>query len=205
MSRPLRIVALAGSLARTSTSLAAARLALEGAAEAGATIELLDVRALDLSMYDPEDPAPTEAVLDFVDAVDRADGLILASPMYHGTISGAFKNALDWLELLSKAEPAYLTDKPVGLIATAGGVQGLQAVNTMEYVVRALRGWTVPLTVPVSRAWQVFGPDGQANDPAVRKQLRTLGREVVRMATRFVGELVLPATEAEAQPEPVLS
>ena len=59
--------------------------------------------------------------------------------MYNGTISGSLKNALDWLILLRDRHPPYLTDKVVGLISTAGGVHGLQAVNTMEFVVRALR------------------------------------------------------------------
>ena len=45
--------------------------------------------------------------------------------------SGSFKNALDWLKLLGDRNPPYLTDKVVGLISTAGGMQGLQAVNTM--------------------------------------------------------------------------
>jgi hypothetical protein len=48
------------------------------------------------------------------------------------------KNALDWLKLLGDRDPPYLTDKVVGLISTAGGVQALQAVNAMEFVVRAL-------------------------------------------------------------------
>lgn len=43
---------------------------------------------------------------------------------------------------------------------TSGGVQGLQTINTMEFVVRALRGWVVPLTVPISKSRQVFGDDG---------------------------------------------
>ena len=73
--------------------------------------------------------------------------------MYNGTISGSFKNALDWLKLLGDRNPPYLTDKVVGLISTAGGMQGLQAVNTMEFVVRALRGWAVPL-VPIAQAWK---------------------------------------------------
>lgn len=185
MTRRVKIVALAGSLSTPSTSLAAARLALAGASYAGADVELLDLRALDLPMYDPEHGAPPASVRKLIETVADADGLIWASPMYHGTISGAFKNALDWLQLLADARPAYLTDKVVGLIATAGGVQGLQAINTMEYVVRALRGHTFPMTVPVSRAWQVFDDAGQATDAAVAEQLRTLGIEVTRLAARL--------------------
>ena len=74
--------------------------------------------------------------------------------MYIGTISGSFKNALDWLKLLGDRNPPYLTDKVVGLISTAGGMQGLQAVNTREFVVRALRGWAVLLVMPIAQAWK---------------------------------------------------
>lgn len=84
--------------------------------------------------------------------------------MYNGTISGSFKNALDWLKLLGDRNPPYLTDKVVGLISTAGGVQGLQAVNTMEFVVRALRGWAVPLVMPIAQAWKVFDEKGAPQD-----------------------------------------
>jgi FMN reductase len=120
---------------------------------------------------------PPQAAMDAAETMWRADGLIWSSPLYHGTISGSFKNALDWLQLLAKKEPPFLTDKIVGLISAAGGVQGLQAINTMEFVVRALRGWAVPLMVPVARAYQAFS-DGRANDPMVDQQLRALGREV---------------------------
>ncbi len=179
------IVGLGGSLAAPSNSLAALKIAAEGAREAGAETVILDIRELDLPMYVPGAKETPEAVRRLCDAVYAADGLLWSSPLYHGTISGAFKNALDWLQLLSDRQPAYLTDKVVGLIATAGGMQGLQAVNTMEFVVRSLRGWAVPLVIPVSRAWQVFGDDGQARDSQVEEQLRALGREVARAARQF--------------------
>ena len=57
----VKIIALGGSLAEHSTSLAAVRIALEGAAQAGATTELYDVRQLDLPMltYRTHRPCPT--------------------------------------------------------------------------------------------------------------------------------------------------
>ena len=97
-------------------------------------------------------PELPEAVRRFNDTIYEADGPIWSSPLYHGTVSGAFKNALDWLNPLGRREPAYLTHKVIGLISVAGGTQGLQAVNTMEFCVRALRGWAVPLVLPITRA-----------------------------------------------------
>src|SRR5437879_1559338 len=124
-----------------SSSLMALKIGLEGAAEAGAVTQLIDVRTLDLPMFSPDaagDDGP-EAAQRMAESVYAAPGLIWASPHYHGTVSGSFKNALDWLQLLARHDPPFLTDRVIGLISTAGGVQGLQTINTMEYVVRALR------------------------------------------------------------------
>jgi FMN reductase len=146
---------------------------------------LLDIRQLNLPMYNPDDDDPTETATKLIETCYPADGLFWSSPMYQGTISGAFKNALDWLHLLGDREPAYLHDKVIGLINTAGGTQGLQAINTMEFATRALRAWSVPYVVPVATAARVFDRVGQLQDQAVELQLKTLGSEVVRVAERF--------------------
>ena len=176
MTSVAKIVGLGGSLAPASRSLAALRVAAAAAEEKGADVQIFEIGQLDLPFYAPR-LEPSEEAMTFADAVHDADGLLLSSPMYHGTISGSFKNALDWLEVLGRREPPYLTDKVVGLISTASGVQGLQAVNTLEFVVRALRGWAIPLVIPISGR-QAFDADGRIVDERVAEQLRTLGREV---------------------------
>lgn len=196
MKSQLMVVGLGGSLAKRSSSLAALKIALEGAVEAGAKTRLLDIRQLSLPMYDPAEENPAASVLEMCEAIYQADGLIWSSPMYNGTISGAFKNALDWLKLLADRNPPYLTDKVVGLISTAGGVQGLQAVNTMEFVVRALRGWAVPLVMPIAQAWKAFDGNGVPQDAQLVEQLRALGREVARGSCQFALE---PPTKADAR------
>ena len=202
----MKVVGIGGSLAAQSSSLAALKIALEGAAEGGASTELFDVRALALPMYSPEVKIKDvpESVRRLCDCVHEAAGLLWASPLYHGTISGSFKNALDWLQLLSDRKPAFLTDKVVGLISTAGGTQGLQAVNTMEFVVRALRGWAVPLVIPIPQAWRVFDQEG-VHDETVAEQLRVLGREVTRAAKQFASKVLTTpdAERAEAQVQPI--
>ena len=184
----MRIVGLGGSLARVSRSRAALQAALAGAERAGAETELLDIRALDLPMYNPDHEEPTEAAARLVEVSYAAEGLIWSSPMYQGTISGAFKNALDWLHLLGGRDPPYLHDKVIGLISAAGGTQGLQAINTMEFSVRSLRGWAVPYVVPVAAAARVFDAEGRIHDDGVARQLETLGAEVVRVAERFTSD-----------------
>jgi FMN reductase len=181
------VLGVGGSLKPGSSSLGALRVALAGAESAGAVTETAEIAALGLPFYAPgprsEAPDAAEA---FVERVDAADALILSSPLYHGSISGSFKNAIDWLQLLADRDPPYLTDKVVGLLAASGGTQGLQAINTMEFIVRALRGWAVPLVVPVARAWQVFDRDGAIRDEAIAQSLRALGAEVVRATRQLI-------------------
>src|SRR4051812_22037994 len=200
----MKIVGLGGSLAPQSTSLAALGVAVEGASDAGAEVELFDIRSLDLPMYSPNPAVVPPGARSLCESVYACHGMLWSSPLYHGTISGSFKNALDWLQLLGDRRPPYLTDKVIGLISTAGGTQGLQAVNTMEFIVRALRGWAVPLVVPVPQAWRII-QQGHVLDDNVAAQLRTLGTEVARAAEHFaVGRITSPeAARAEATLQPV--
>jgi FMN reductase len=184
MGGSVRVVGLGGSLRVGSTSLTALRTALEGASAAGVDTELLALRDLGLPLYTTEHPI-LEAAHRLVDTVIGAEAMIWSSPTYQGSVSGALKNALDWLILLADHEPPYLTNKPIGLIATAGGVQGLQAINAMEFSVRALRGWAVPLVLPVALASQVFDVEGRLTNEAMADQLRALGGEVARAAYQF--------------------
>jgi FMN reductase len=181
----MMIVGLGGSLARTSRSRAALERALEGAAAKGAETLLLDLRELGLPMYNSDDDERGEAAAQLIESCYSADGLIWSSPLYQGTISGALKNALDWLHVLGERDPPYLHDKVIGLVSAAGGTQGLQAINTMEFAVRALRGWAVPYVVPVASAARVFDASGRIKDESVAAQLGMLGEEVVRVAELF--------------------
>jgi FMN reductase len=182
----MKVVGLGGSLRDVSRSRAALEVALDGAAAAGATVELLDLRRLELPMYNPElEPEAPESVWNLLEASYGADGMIWSSPMYNGSVSGSFKNAIDWLHMLGTRDPSFLHDKVIGLISAAGGTQGLQVVNTMEFSVRSLRAWAVPYVVPVPLATRAFADSGEGQDPAVEQQLKLLGEEVVRVAGRF--------------------
>jgi FMN reductase len=182
----LKVVGLGGSLREASRSRAALSVALEGAAAAGATVELLDLRLLGLPMYSPDlETDPPAVVRTLLEMSYRADGMLWSSPMYNGSVSGAFKNAIDWLHMLGNRDPPYLHDEVIGLISAAGGTQGLQVVNTMEFSVRSLRAWAVPYVVPVPQATRVFAESGAIQDEMVEQQLRLLGEEVVRVAERF--------------------
>ena len=183
-SKPLHVVGFGGTLRPRSSTVRVLERVLSEVATQGATVELLQLEQLGLPFYE-WGVEPTEGVHRLVRAFASADALVWASPLYHGTISGAFKNALDWLELLAQEVPPYLSDKPVGLIGVAGGVQSLQAISTMEHIVRSLRGWTIPMVVGINRSRDLFAEDGSIADPHARSQLAILGSELVKSAGLF--------------------
>jgi FMN reductase len=90
VTEPLTIVGLGGSLAPASRSLAALQVALDGAADAGASTKLLDLRELDLPMYNPDDEGeePPAAASTLIEACYGADGMLWSSPMYQGPSRG---------------------------------------------------------------------------------------------------------------------
>ncbi len=179
-----RIVGLGGTSAERSSSLAALRAVLAAAQDEGAEVEVLELGKLGLPMYE-HGAAATPAVERYIAVLESADALVWSSPLYHGTVSGLFKNAIDWLEVLAERDPAYLHDKPVGLLAVAAGGHALQAVTAMEHMVRSLRGWTVPYVVAINNASEALERDGTVKNEKVAAQLRKLGSEVVRAAVRF--------------------
>ena len=131
----------------------------------------------------PARAASDPRALALVDALARADGVILASPAYHGTVSGLVKNALDHAEDLRLADPPYLEGRAVGCIAVAGGPQaGAATLSALRAVTHALRGWPTPLGVAVDTSDRVFGADGGVDDAVVLCRLDLLAEQVVSFA-----------------------
>ena len=181
----LRVVGIGGTLRGGSSSLGALRRALRAAEEAGGETELLDLRKLNLPMYEPgrrlDSYGPEVRTL--VEAVRAADALILSTAAYHGTLAGVTKNALDFTQFLARDERPYLDGRVVGLISTSGGERA--AANTtdaMVHVVHALRGIVAPLMVTIPRAWQRSDGEGYITDENYGRRLDKLGKLVVEMA-----------------------
>ena len=183
--RRIKVVGVGGTLREGSTSLGALRRALAAAGEGGADTELLDLRELDLPMYEPgralEEYGPGVGLL--VDELRGADAVLISTAAYHGTLAGVTKNALDFAQFLSGGDHPYFDGKVVGLISTAGGEQaGANATGAMVDVVHALRGVVAPLVVSISKAWQRVDGSGNVTDESYGRRLDSLGELVVDLA-----------------------
>jgi NAD(P)H-dependent FMN reductase len=118
------VVGIGGTIGGVSSTERALAIALDAAEREGfATRMFGGADMARLPLYDPKATTRTDDERAFVDAVRRASAVIIASPGYHGSISGVVKNALDLLEETAQDARPYLADMPVGLIATAYGWQ----------------------------------------------------------------------------------
>ena len=181
----LKVVGIGGTLREGSSSLGALRRALAAAEGAGAQTELLDLRALELPMYEPgralEEYGP--GVRRLVGGLRGADAVLISTAAYHGTLAGVTKNALDFAQFLSGGERPYFDGKVVGLISTAGGEQaGVNATGAMVDVVHALRGVVAPLMVSVSKSRQHTDDSGNVTDELYGRRLDSLAELVVDLA-----------------------
>jgi FMN reductase len=180
IERPsVMIAGISGSLRHGSYTRMALDVAMRGAAELGATTKLLDLREYSLPFCDGESEEEDypEGVAKLRHDVKEADGLLLATPEYHGSFSGVLKNALD---LLSFDE---LEGKMIGLIGVAAGsMGGFSALEGLRNVGRAVHAWVVPELAAIPQVYKAFDPSGRVKDPDLEKRLKKVGRQVARFA-----------------------
>lgn len=175
------IVGLGGTLRSGSTSERALRLALVEAERLGAATKIFAGPLLNLPPYDPVERDPRAEPM--VDALRAADGIIIATPSYHGSMSGLLKNALDYAEDLRADVRSYLTGRAVAAIVCADGVQAMgSTLATTRSIVHALRGWPTPFSAVINSTQRPFSVDGECGDPLVAKQLALVAEQVVEFA-----------------------
>ncbi|HKA17917.1 MAG TPA: NADPH-dependent FMN reductase [Blastocatellia bacterium] len=183
---PVHVVGICGSIRKGSYTRMALKLALRGAEEAGAKSELIDLNDYQLPFCNgnEDESSYSEDVFRLRKAVRGAQGIILATPEYHGGYSGVLKNALD---LMGFEE---FEGKMLGLVGVSGGRLGaFGAMHSLRDVGRALHAWVIPEQATVPQAWQIFDGDGKCNDPETEKRLKEVGRQVVRFACLHTAEM----------------
>jgi FMN reductase len=174
------IVAVGGAMRPGSSTEKAMRLALAAAERAGARTRLICGEALNLPIYQPENSERGESARALVSELALADGIILGSPGYHGSISGFVKNALDYAEDLRTDARPYFSGRAVGCIATAGGWPGaVHTLGALRDIVHALRGWPTPMGAAINTSEKIFDAEGRCNSPRVAEMLEMIALEVV--------------------------
>lgn len=180
---PPLILGVGGTTRADATTERALRVALRAAAGEGAQTVIITANDLILPMYTSDASDRPPAAQHLVDMYRRCHGLIIASPAYHGSLSGLVKNALDYAEDLRMDERAYFDGIAVGVIACAGGWQAaVQTMGALREIAHALRGWPTPLGAALNTSLHVFDDAGECIDLSSRFQLESVGRQVAQFA-----------------------
>jgi FMN reductase len=177
------VVGVGGTLRSNSSTERALRHCLEAVERQGGRTKLYCGEDIELPMYNPHDPARTDKAVELIGALRQADAVVVASPGYHGGVSGLVKNALDYIEDMRDDSRVYLDNKPWGCISCAYGWQA--AVGTLDQlraIGHALRAWPTPLGVAINSADQIWDEAGGPADATVRAQLDLLASQVLTFA-----------------------
>jgi len=189
MEHALRVLGVSGSLRQQSKTALALRLFLDFASKQGAEARMLDLRSVELPMYRPDQETESEAQKDITADVEWADAFVLATPDYHGSMSGAMKNFLDyhWEELAGKV---------FGYICSSHE-KGLTVMDQMRTVVRQCYGWSMPYGVAFDGRAD-FGANGTLQNARVEQRLKMMARDMVVYGTLIRGQFLEDLAGAEA-------
>jgi NAD(P)H-dependent FMN reductase len=164
MKNTFNVLGVAGSTRQGSYSTRALKIALEHAKKHSAEVRLLDLSTIVLPLYDPSAPASKE-VERAAEAIAWADAFILASPDYHGSISGALKNFLDHFY-------EEFAGKMFGYIV-ASHEKGLTVMELMRTAVRQCYGWSMPYGISTNGPQDFTGQETVNTKLSSRLQMMT--------------------------------
>ncbi len=179
-----KIIGLNGSLRANAYSALALQQATQRVAALGAEVAWLDIRTLNLPFCngDQQEYPDYPDVERLRQAFQQADGCILATPEYHGGVSGVLKNALDLMSF------DHLAGKVAGLISVLGGRNNSNALNELRLVLRWVHAWVIPEQIAVGQAWQAFTEDGKLVDETLAERFDAFAKSLVENAARLQGQ-----------------
>lgn len=161
----MKVAIIAGSNRKGATSTQLCRYLERLLRERGAEAELYSLYEFPVPFYTKEDPEPNDANLRRLKKlVAEAQAVVLASPDYHGSVSGVLKNALDHLGAHE------FSGKPVLAVSSAGGAVGVSALTHIQTIVRNLHGINCPEWISIGGENRTFNEQGEPASANVRSR-----------------------------------
>ena len=184
-----RILAFAGSTRNGSYNHRLVNIAAAAAETAGATVRVISLRDFALPVYDADfeaDYGLLENLRTLKRLFSQAQGLLIATPEYNGSLTAVLKNTLDWVSRPSEGETVVTMScfrgKVAGLLsASPGRMGGATALGHMREVLTRLSVTTLPEQVSVPRAHLAFDDDGLIN-VGLQFAVEDLGRRIAAFA-----------------------
>lgn len=157
---------IAGSNRKDATSTRLLRYIGQQLEAGGHNVVLFDLWESPLPFFTPDSESDDPNVRLLLAAVNGADGLVLGTPEYHGSISGVLKNALDYLG------SEIVGGKPVLSVSSSGGEVGVASLTQLQGIVRNLHGINCPDWISIGGSSHRFGDDGEPSREQMRGRVR---------------------------------
>ena len=188
-----RILAFGGSLRRDSFNQKLATLAAAGAREAGAEVTLIALRDFPLPVFD-QDLEDAEGLPAAAKKLKKLfcehDGLLIASAEYNSSISGALKNAIDWVSRAeTDVEPslvAFAGKTAILCAASPGALGGLRGLVHVRAILGNIGVTVLPDQVAVSKAHKAFRADGSLADEKQAAKVKNLGAQLTQHLAKLL-------------------
>lgn len=176
-----RVLAFAGSSRRDSYNARLAKVAAEGASNAGAEVTVIDLRDYELPLFNEDleatEGAPVNATR-LKDLFFEHDGLLIASPEYNSSISPLLKNTIDWVSRAAEGEGslvAYRGKVAAIMAASPGELGGLRGLVHVRSILSSIGVLVIPDQIAIPRAFEAFGEDGRLVDERQQDKVKAIG------------------------------
>jgi NAD(P)H-dependent FMN reductase len=186
----LKALGVGSSMREGSYGTRALRIVLDRMEKLQAETHLLDLRKIEMPTFNPNSSVQSgKRIREVTEEVNWADVFILATPDYHGSMSGPMKNFLDhyWQEFAGKT---------FGYICTSHE-KGLTAMDQMRTAVRQCYGWSLPYGISVNGE-EDFNESGEIVNSLLAKRLRMLARDLIVYGKLIRGQFLQDLSAKES-------
>lgn len=186
-----RILAFAGSTREGSFNKQLVSVAAEAARAAGAEVTMLDLRELQLPLYDGDLEASQglpPGGRKLKDLMLAHHGFLISAPEYNSSISAVGKNAIDWASRPVPGEkPLECFDGKIAALMSAspGAFGGLRMLVHLRAILENIGTMVLPKQIAISRAHEAFDENGSLKDSTQQKKVHQLSSELVEVIRKL--------------------
>lgn len=192
MASSPKILAFAGSARKESFNKKLVRIAAEGLREAGAEVQLIDLKDYPLPLFD-QDIEAAEGLPENAQKLKKLfmehHGLLIASPEYNSSISPLLKNTLDWVSRPVPNEPALVAfqGKVASIISASPGVLGgLRALVHLRSILGNIGVIVLPEQIGIAKAHEAFDDTGSLKDAKQQSKVKQISKSLVETVRKLV-------------------
>ena len=184
MNNKIKILAISGAVREKSKTAKLSKISNKYFNYPSVEYILFDLQEKPLPIFDQKEENLQSANVQLLLKLARqADGYVLISPEYHGSMSGAMKNALDWMDYLEDVD--YFHGKVVGIMGGGGSFGNSGATIQLMMAIRAMHGWLMPdVVMNVQKIGNALEGDDFI-DESYKSRMRNFSRKLINYTTMF--------------------